>query len=118
MKTEIKTGTDLYNDLLTKFEKHFQSGMPSFGNVLWQLFVNDAWDHCKPHCFVSNYDNNGLVLGIAEHSESGYHNTHVYFNDGITYDQAEDVLEQINEEAFGLLPRACMEIVLTSMRVN
>lgn len=115
MKT-LKTGTALYSFLLGEFDDNFQNSSPSFGNLLWQLIVNEAWADKNTHCFVSNYDKNGLVLGIAEKNENGYHNTHVYFNSDITNDKAEDILDQLNEQMFGLLPRASCEIVLSSMR--
>lgn len=115
MKTQ-KQGTELYSFLLGEFDDSFQQSSPSFGNLLWQLIVNEAWKDRNIHCFVPNYDENGLVLGIAEHNESGYYNSHVYFNDTITHNQASDIVDQLNEKMFGLLPRASGEIILSSMR--
>lgn len=111
----LKHGTELYNYLLEKYDGNFETAQPSFGNLLWQLIINERWKENKPHCFVAVY-NNGLVLGIAEHGEYGYYNTHVHFKEGIEHDAGEDILENLNSEMFGYLPRATSEIVLSSMR--
>lgn len=111
----LNHGTDLYNDLLERYGEHFEFQSPSFGNLLWQLIINERWKDKKPHCFVAVY-NDGLVLGIAEHGETGYYNTRVHFVKGIDHNKAEDILEKLNEEMFGLLLRAQAEIVLSSMR--
>jgi predicted transcriptional regulator len=108
-----KQGTELYIFLFGEFGDNFQNASPSFGNLLWQLIINEAWKNNNAHCFVSNYDKHGLVLGIAEKDEQGYHNTHVYFNSNINHDRAEELIDQLNEQMFGLLPRATGEIVLS-----
>lgn len=112
----MKTGSELYESLLDEFQDNFKKSSPSFGNLLWQLIINQAWQDNNIHCFVPVYDNNGLVLGIAENNVAGYFNTHVYFNKEFTFDKASNLLEILNEQIFGLQKLATGNVILSSMK--
>ena len=122
MEKHILTGTELYTFIIEKYGHLFeQNCTPSFSNLVWQLVVNGAWDENKTHCFVAVISNNGRSewkIGIAEDGELGYHDTRVYFISGMTYELANDALELLNQDLFGLMPRACMEIMIKSMRTG
>lgn len=111
----LKHGLELYRELLPKYQAYFESnGMPSFGNCLWQLLVNESWKTQKPHCFVQVH-NEGLILGIAEQGEQGYYNTEIRFINSIAYKQAGVIVEKLNEEMFGLSSREQSLIILSTL---
>lgn len=111
----LNHGLELYRELLPKYQPYFESnGMPSFGNCLWQLLVNENWKNNKPHCFVQVY-NEGLVLGIAEQGEQGYYNSEIHFINSISYKQAGVILDKLNEEMFGLSTAEQARIILSSL---
>lgn len=116
---ELKTGTALYDELLTKYGEFFESNCtPSFGDLLWQLLANEAWKDKNLHCFVpvlSTCGGDGWMLGIAEKGDTGFYPTRVHLLTS-DYDKATETLDQLNEDMFGLLPRATSEIILQSMR--
>lgn len=113
-------GTALYSYLRDKYSHHFQEGTPSFGNLIWQLVINEAWVDKNFHCFVPVLSNIkgviGMEVGIAEYNESGYYPTHVFMQPNYHYDKCSDILDEINRELFGLLEPAVTKITLSSLK--
>ena len=110
MKTE--KSTDKTNRLFDKYKDKFEG---AFHNLLWKLLVDET-RLGKMSAFTTNYTGNGLTVGIADHGSMGYTPTGVYFKEEVTHDQAEEVIDDLNDEVFGLSDRTAAEIVLSTMR--
>lgn len=109
----METTLDTLEAVYDRFNHNFQGG---FNNLLWQLMINDNWQGRNLHCFTPVYDQNGLTIGISEDGVSGYSPTRVYFKPGIMYNEACEILIQINEAVFGHNENTCEQIILSSMR--
>lgn len=103
--------TDKVNELFEKYKEKFVGALH---NVLWKLLVDKVRANSKS-AFVSNYTSHGLELGIADFGKNGYSPTATHFADGITYDEAERILDDLNKEVFNLDDESSIEIVLSSM---
>lgn len=113
MKNKTKlTGTKLVNHLYDKHKDKFDG---SIHNTLWQIIINERFKDEKV-CFVSNYSERGLDLGIATKNENGYNFVGCCFKEKITHNEAELIINELNNEVFGLTEKEAMEIELTSMR--
>lgn len=108
----VNQSTDRMNEVYEKYKQYFLS---NFHSVLWHLYVDNTFAG-KVTCFVQNFKNGGIMLGIATANESGYTPTPAYFADGTKHDQAQDVLDQLNKDVFGLEEDTAFEIMASSMR--
>jgi hypothetical protein len=86
-----------------------------FHSLLWRIVMDQRFKG-KRVAFVSNYNKNGHMIGIAEMDESGYFPTWVCFNETVTYDESQDILEELNRLIFGLTDEQAAKIQLSSMR--
>lgn len=113
METQTKESpTDKVSRL---FEKHKEKFHGMFHSLLWKLIVDDIRAG-KMSALTTNYTDNGLIIGIADHGKRGYTPTGVYFKEDIKHDDAEKVIAEFNTEIFGLGGRTAAEIVLNTMR--
>lgn len=105
--------TDKLNEIYEKYNHSFYS---FFHTALWRILVDNR-HRGKLGCFVVG----GMVdesyrLGFAIANEPGYMPLPAYFVRNITYDMANDILDDINMIAFGLDDNACNLITISSMR--
>lgn len=111
----IIRSTEGQQKLLEKYNQYFeQNCFPNFGDLLWQIIVNDLYND-KTVVFVPIPESR-LTIGIAEKNETGYTPTRVGFAPGIKYDQAQEILTELNEAIFGLNEKLSMEVIISSMR--
>ncbi len=103
--------TEILNKLFDKYKDRFDG---SFHNVLWQIMINGKRKDTES-CFVSNYTNRGLDLGIADKNESGYTFAGCCFKYNVTYDEAELILADLNKEVFELTEDQAFKISLSSL---
>lgn len=96
----------IFND----FKKEF---IGSFHTVLWRIFA-DGITNNKIACFVGNYDDNGIVLGIAYANEAGYCPSCAYFLT-TNHTVSEKILKELNKRVFDLDEEMCIKIKLSSM---
>ncbi len=102
--------TEKFNKAFDLFKDKFDG---CFNTTLWRVCVDNI-TRGKLACFVSNYTKNGLQLGIAYANESGYIPCPAYFKSH-DYDDACDVLEQLNEIIFELSDKESFRIQVSSM---
>lgn len=107
----INCTTDRMNEVYDKYKQYFLS---NFHSVLWHLYVENTFAG-NVICFVQNFKNGGIILGIATANESGYTPTPAYFADGIHYDKAQVILDELNKDVFGLNDEATTNITTSSM---
>ncbi len=74
---------DKLNEIFDKFKDKFSG---AFHTVLWEIMINENRKG-KEAAFVSNYENGGLRLGIADKDISGYTPTPVMFVSNIKHDE-------------------------------
>lgn len=100
------------NEAYDKLKDNFSS---FFHTCLWRVCVDNITNG-KVACFVSNWTEHGLRLGIAIANEYGYIPCPCYFKEGTKHDRGQEVLEELNRIIFGLNDEAAMLIVTSSMR--
>lgn len=97
------------------FDKHKDKFVGNFHGLLWKLLV-DKIRKDKSSALVQNYAPEGHALGIADQGQNGYVPTMTYFKDSTSYDDADAIIDELNQEIFGLDDLAASKILLSSMR--
>ena len=104
--------TDKLNRIYDKFKDKFPNS--SFHSVLWLIMVDERFKNEKA-AFTPQHKHDALNLGIACGCD-GWIPSMAYFADGMKYDEAMDVCDQLNKEVFNLEPREALEgVILKSM---
>lgn len=115
----VHNTTEFYRAMLEKYQMHFeQNCSPSFGNLLWQLIINEVMDN-KIICFHPAMTKSGWQIGIVHNNESGYQPTHVHFADVTArdYDRMIDICTEMNLDIFGLSDDVQFKMTCRSMSI-
>jgi len=107
-----KTAADLASELHTKYQRHFLGGLHT---VLWHVLVN------KQHCGLNTaltavYEGSNLALAMAK-SDGGYVPTSAFFVPGTTYNDANDIAEELDRQVFKH-PDGGLSITIRSLRTR
>lgn len=102
--------TAIYKKHKDKFQKGDSGGLY---NLLDQIFINNTYK--PPVCLYGVWRSEGLMLAIVQPDQDGYYPTTVFFKEGITDEEAREILSDINKEAFGLQSEQWDQMVARSM---
>jgi divalent metal cation (Fe/Co/Zn/Cd) transporter len=104
----------LFDKLYDKFEGFFsKNSFPSFNDILWQIVINEILKG-RNAAITSVLTENGMELAIVYKGEKGYYPTHVLFNSDVTYNKAEEIANELNNEIFGLSPKDAIVLKLST----
>lgn len=107
-----ESSTQKVSRIYDKFKEKF---LGNFHNALWQIIINERFKG-KNVAFVQNFNNSGIELGIADKMHRGYTPTATMFDIDVKYDEAETIIDELNQDVFNLSPIEANEITLMSMR--
>lgn len=113
----MKTISELFDQVVKSYTKNFtyNSSMP-WERLVSEILILKKYDSKK--CALTGlYNEDGdLVVGIAEQDERGYTDTGIAFLPNTKYNDAMDVIVELNEKLLDLTRKDAAIIVLSSMR--
>ena len=112
MNTDKETASDKLDRLFKKYQKDF-SGL--YHTFLWELIMNENRKG-KESALICLHNKRGFNVGIADKGENGYTPTMICFTEGTTQDDAQIIINDLNEEIFSLSREQAALIVITTMR--
>ena len=102
--------SDIIEKLNALHAKHKDQLPGQFHNLLWQIMVNNSLGD-EFAAFHRQLSDNQPVLSLAS---GGYIPTCCGFADGMSEEDMDAVLDDLNEQLFGLTPDGAMGIILRS----
>lgn len=112
--TILKT-TEEYKAIVKAYEKYFETNStPSFSNLIWQFIINEA-NSQRDVVFSATHTKGGLEIVMVENEKGGYYPLHVYFKKSVSFNEANDITDELSEKMFGSTPDRTANIVLLSM---
>jgi hypothetical protein len=103
--------TDLVHEL---HEKYLEKIEGLYHNLLWKLLVDGVRDENPRKSALTLLAADGNAIGIADEDKSGYTPTGCWVK--VPYDEAMEIVNDLNQKIFGLEPVEAFKIVLSSMR--
>jgi hypothetical protein len=107
----VHCNADRMNEVYDQYKEYFVS---LFHTAMWRIYVDNITAG-KLCCFVHNFKNGNIQLGIAYANEAGYMPLPAYFKDGIKHDEAQILADLLSEAVFNLNAEACNQILISSM---
>ena len=107
-----KSKTDIWNELIEKYNSHFHVDIMSFGDLLWQILINKKYGALKSLALtpVEKNKNSDIIsmlkdtkfsfqIAICKENEKGYTPTCVHFKSN-EYAACFSIMKSLNEDLF------------------
>lgn len=96
------------------FDKYKDKFVGNLHGLLWIILMEERYKNTKK-VLVQNFSKHGIDLGLAEENQKGYLQTATWFAEGIKYDEAAEILDDMNQIIFDLTPDESSLRTITTM---